>query len=202
MKHVALDSLEFWQFSLSFYSVKDVQTLLLNLQDNYGLNVNVLLFCMYCDTKDIELNELVLTNVLSATKEKDAELIRFRTKRKQAKGAKANGSEPNIRYQRYLAQELEMEKAQQEQIVGTYLKESEMVFAKHFSAKNLSTKNLSTKNKNEQTRCFATSSNMQIYIHLHLTGNGTGRTESSKYGAEAQVMIEKLQDLREKHTHV
>ncbi len=202
MKQVAVDPLSFWQFSLSFYRVKDVQTLLLNLQDSFGLNVNVLLFCMYCDSKDIELSESLFTNILSSIKEKDAELIRFRAKRRQAKGAKGNDSEPNMRYEQYLAQELEMEKAQQEQIVGTYLKESEMVFAKHSSAKNLSAKNLSTKNKNEQTRCFATSSNMQKYIHLHLTGNGTGLAESSKHETEAQVMIEKLQDLRETHTHV
>jgi uncharacterized protein (TIGR02444 family) len=41
------DESEFWKFSLTVYSNPDVQEECLNLQDEYGIDVNLLLFCAF-----------------------------------------------------------------------------------------------------------------------------------------------------------
>ena len=46
MEQLNLDN-EFWRFSLEVYQDEEVQRLCLSLQDDYGLDVNVVLFCLW-----------------------------------------------------------------------------------------------------------------------------------------------------------
>jgi uncharacterized protein (TIGR02444 family) len=39
---------EFWSFSLEFYAVSGVSECLINLQDRFGADANLLLFCCWC----------------------------------------------------------------------------------------------------------------------------------------------------------
>jgi len=38
---------DFWDFSIEFYKNSDIEKTCLNLQDNYSLNVNLILFCFW-----------------------------------------------------------------------------------------------------------------------------------------------------------
>ncbi len=42
------ESEDFWQWSLSHYARKDVEKLLLQLQDEFDFNVNIALWCCWC----------------------------------------------------------------------------------------------------------------------------------------------------------
>lgn len=189
MAHVLVTEKSFWEFSLSFYKVRGVQELLLGLQDGFGLNVNVLLFCLYCDKLTVEVNKLVLTSILNSIKIKDGELVLHRVKRRQAKNALESENRPDkTRYQDYLAQELEMEKAQQTQIVATYLKGA----TEHPTNKDT-----------KQRQVIKSNGNMQTYVALHAERQHIEKLPNTTLStAEVQVMIQTLQDLREKHHHV
>lgn len=50
----------FWEWSLDRYAQKGVASLLLKLQDDFGLNVNVMLWCLWCAERFEQLPELAL----------------------------------------------------------------------------------------------------------------------------------------------
>lgn len=184
MIKVQISALSFWQFSLNFYNVKNVQKHLLDLQDRFDFNVNVLLFCLYCDSLKINLCKLVLTKVLDSIKSNDIQLQKHREKRRKAKNnSESDNQLDKTPYQAYLAQELEMEKAQQGQIVAAYRQEC---------APNSSSRNANHKQDSLSETC------MQVYVDLHFTKH----SNLLLCQADAQKIIQKLNDLREKHNDV
>ena len=65
-----LSSEQFWLYSLSLYpAIKD---LCLQWQDNFGVNINLLLFLLYLDKQQQSLNETQLQQL-----EKDLQLLRL-----------------------------------------------------------------------------------------------------------------------------
>jgi uncharacterized protein (TIGR02444 family) len=59
---------DFWDFSIDFYSVKEVEKNCLNLQDKFELNVNLVLFCYWLAIKKKNIaNEHQWQQLFSAT---------------------------------------------------------------------------------------------------------------------------------------
>ncbi len=58
---------EFWRWSLAHYARKDAETLLLRLQDEFGFNVNMALWCCWCAGHYQAMPELALRNALDQT---------------------------------------------------------------------------------------------------------------------------------------
>ncbi len=110
MSKSELDPTRFWQFSVARYTAGDTMQQCLDLQDKYGVNVNMLLLLCWCvDNNKIltlaqwqEINAAILTS--------DSELQCHRKKRRQAKQKKPFNP---VRYQALKAEEMEMERAQQ-----------------------------------------------------------------------------------------
>ena len=50
------DKQPFWDFSLSIYSQGNVEAVCLDLQDNWGFDVNLLLLCVWLGSKGVSLN--------------------------------------------------------------------------------------------------------------------------------------------------
>lgn len=58
---------EFWNFSIGFYANPEVESTCLNLQDQYHLNVNLILFCYWlAENKQEPLDKEQWTQLLSA----------------------------------------------------------------------------------------------------------------------------------------
>lgn len=64
-----LQAEDFWPWSLSHYDRKDVETLLLQLQDEFGFNVNIALWCCWCGGHYEAAPELALRNAIDQTGE-------------------------------------------------------------------------------------------------------------------------------------
>jgi len=58
---------EFWKWSLTHYARKDVETLLMQLQDDFGFNVNIALWCCWCAVHYQTTPELALRNAIDQT---------------------------------------------------------------------------------------------------------------------------------------
>ena len=48
---------DFWRFSLKLYQIEQVKNTLLSAQDNFALNVNLALFCLYLNQQDLYLTD-------------------------------------------------------------------------------------------------------------------------------------------------
>lgn len=55
-----LNNDDFWQYSLRRYAEPNVAKQLLMLQDTYGANINLCLFCLYLETHQVALNQTQL----------------------------------------------------------------------------------------------------------------------------------------------
>ena len=64
-----LSAQNFWQFSLALYQHNNVQSLLLNLQDEVGLNVNLALFCAFLNKQNLYLNQHQIEQLHSAVQQ-------------------------------------------------------------------------------------------------------------------------------------
>ena len=101
----------FWDFACRHYANESVKNTCLELQDRYGMNVNLLLFCAYLDHHGQALSRAAIQQVLECIQSSDEALIAFRQARKQAKHTDA--------YPSMLVQELELEKRQQQVLLET-----------------------------------------------------------------------------------
>lgn len=114
-----------WTYSLSKYALDEVKDTCLLLQDEYTYNVNLLLFCMLCDSLGTTLSTRQLACIREDILLSDKELLEHRAKRRKAKPL-VDSSSPladDERYQRLLRDELTLEAAQQELIVASFLKQ-------------------------------------------------------------------------------
>jgi uncharacterized protein (TIGR02444 family) len=56
----------FWKFSLAFYSDPAVAGICIDLQDRHSIDVNVLLFVLWCASRDRSLSPLELESVVAS----------------------------------------------------------------------------------------------------------------------------------------
>lgn len=139
---VNLDKEKFWQYSVTRYPKGDIAPLTLLLQDQHGVNVNVLLLVCWCLENNTVINLVQLKSVIDAAANSDVQLKLHREKRKAArpvsKGSNLSqtstdtsqsGGEHNpeegagkstANYEALKEQELELEKKQQEAIVEAF----------------------------------------------------------------------------------
>lgn len=107
----------FWEYSVSRYTKGDMAALALLLQDNHGVNVNVLLLICWCLENNVIINLPQLNTVIAASKATEEKLTLHRAKRKAA--SPERGGEPAA-YELLKAQELELERQQQHDIVASF----------------------------------------------------------------------------------
>jgi len=111
--HIQLTASELWQYSLVHYS--KVDDLLLELQEQYQLNINLFLLCGYAQQQGCAIDEMQLANLLAQCQQWQDQLISpFRALRRSLK---ANISQDD--YQAMLTMELALEKQQQHQLVNS-----------------------------------------------------------------------------------
>ena len=105
----------FWDWSLEHYQQKAVSSTLLKLQDDAGLNVNLLLWCLWCARDYEQIPELVLRKAHDLTSRWSADLaISLRQVRralksppKQADADKAKALREVIKKAELSAEEIE-----------------------------------------------------------------------------------------------
>ena len=107
----------FWEYSVSRYTKGDMAPLALLLQDNHKVNVNVLLLICWCLENNVIINLPQLKSVIAASASTDEKLKQHREKRKAASPEK--GGEQTT-YDALKAQELELERQQQQDIVASF----------------------------------------------------------------------------------
>ena len=108
-----LHSDEFWQYSLDRYKDDEIQRLCLMLQDEWQLNVNVLLLCCYLNHKKWLLKSEQFSTLMTQIQRSEDALVTHRNKRRLAK------NQAPEHYKELLEEELNLEKVQQNQIVET-----------------------------------------------------------------------------------
>jgi uncharacterized protein (TIGR02444 family) len=130
-----IDGEKFWQYSVSRYATGDIAPLALLLQDQHGVNVNVLLLVCWCLENNVIINLPQLTTVIEAAAKSESALKIHRDKRKLANPKDPiKGQSPNIAnsksskssdksveaYELLKDQELALERQQQEAIVEAF----------------------------------------------------------------------------------
>ncbi|MDO6566862.1 TIGR02444 family protein [Alteromonas sp. 1_MG-2023] len=124
MKHnnSILNATDFWQYTGSRYSKGDIAPLAILLQDQHGVNVNVLLFVCWCIEHGFIINLPQLKTVIDATETSEVMLKQHRQARKRAKPDEKNDADYEhalAKYKQLKDDELILEKAQQVVIVDT-----------------------------------------------------------------------------------
>ena len=144
-KH-SLNASHFWDYSLEVYAKGKVQNSLIQLQDDYQLNVNVLLLMMYLDKQRIALECSQFQALKQSIAGSDAQLIEFRRKRRHAK----SGDE--LLYKALLEEELALEKQQQQLLINC--------------VNSLSTKHLGVSDQEEQKKGKQALVNLFRYVEF------------------------------------
>jgi uncharacterized protein (TIGR02444 family) len=106
----------FWKFSLAFYADPAIAGICLDLQDQYAIDVNVLLFVLWCASCDRRLSPQELKAVVAAVAPWQNEVVRaLRGVRRYLKPLAADrASEPiAVLREAVKKQELEAERLQQ-----------------------------------------------------------------------------------------
>ena len=105
---------EFWQFSLDYYSKADIQQAALQLQDQYEVNINLLILLYWADQQELRLP---LKYFQLAVTQHQASLEKCRGIRRKLKK-----QIPREDYQAILNLELELEKLQQNDLIAAMAK--------------------------------------------------------------------------------
>jgi uncharacterized protein (TIGR02444 family) len=105
-----LQAAEFWTFSINLYAQRGVKPCCLQLQDEFKLNVNILLLCCYLNRLNILLPTKGYAALNKAIKNSESQLRAMRKKRRKSKGTPA--------YRDLLQWELQLENQQQQEIVS------------------------------------------------------------------------------------
>lgn len=108
-----LNSEELWQYSLAQYP--KVEGLLLPLQDNYQLNINLLLLCGYAQSHGCAIDEHQLHELIAQTRSWQQRLTSpFRQLRRELKSTISKQQ-----YQEMLTMELALEREEQWRLVNS-----------------------------------------------------------------------------------
>jgi uncharacterized protein (TIGR02444 family) len=114
---VPQDRLSFWTFSVDVYGDAAVQPECLDLQDRYGINVNLLLFCAFVGAvHGALLSQGDVKQAEEIVHRWDGEIVRsLRAARRALKSFSGDSSsvDVNLLYNNIKAQELEAEKLEQ-----------------------------------------------------------------------------------------
>ena len=106
---MTLSASDFWVFSLEVYP--DWQRTLLLLQDDYDLNINLLLFCIYLEQRNQRLSAQQMAALIQNCEQTRPLLMSLREVRRVAKSVNQQA------YSQLKEAELELEKQQQQAIV-------------------------------------------------------------------------------------
>lgn len=101
-----------WQFSLQYYSVKEVKEACLSLQNNYHGNVNLLLILKWLDEQKISIQDTDWNTLLACIHRTDMLIHTYRDMRRKYKQHL-----PDTLYREALEFELQLEKQQQADLV-------------------------------------------------------------------------------------
>ncbi len=101
-----------WQFSLQYYSVREVKEACLRLQNSHNGNVNLLLLLKWLDEQQLTLTEADWPTVLECLNHSENLLHSFRDLRRRLKNHL-----PDTLYREALQFELQLEKQQQADLV-------------------------------------------------------------------------------------
>lgn len=112
-----LTTTTFWEFSGTLYTRGDVATHCLALQDNHGVNVNLLLLVCWCMQHNVILTLPQLTELQQAIAEQDKALAAHRARRRAAHPDQG-GNESD--YAALKEQELVLERECQTVLVETF----------------------------------------------------------------------------------
>jgi uncharacterized protein (TIGR02444 family) len=111
-----MDKASFWKFSLEFYADPPVSEVCLDLQDRHSVDVNVLLFVLWCASRDRSLSAQELEDVVASISGWQNEVVRpLRDVRRNLKRFAADLALAPISELREVVkkQELEAERLQQ-----------------------------------------------------------------------------------------
>lgn len=131
MQHLQLDN-TFWQFALSLYGKAGVAQKLLQLQDQFGLDINVLLYMVWLGNEGIALNDESIQPMLTLAFDWQQNIMQpLRRARREIKARLGDGAQ----YQKAKSLELAVE---QEIIARLYqLKPYESVVDQNATVENL-----------------------------------------------------------------
>ncbi|WP_367987979.1 TIGR02444 family protein [Vibrio sp. NTOU-M3] len=101
-----------WQFSLQYYSMREVKEACLSLQNNYGGNVNLLLLLKWLDEQAVSFNEQDWHLIEACLGRSETLLHSYRELRRKLKLQL-----PDTLYREALQFELQLEKQQQADLV-------------------------------------------------------------------------------------
>lgn len=101
-----------WQFSLQYYSVREVKEACLNLQNHFNGNVNLLLLLKWLDEQQVAFQEQDWQTVIECIGRSETLLHSYRELRRKFKL-----SIPDTLYREALQFELQLEKQQQSDLV-------------------------------------------------------------------------------------
>lgn len=119
MSRPELTAQQFWQFSCRSYEYQDTAAHALALQDNHGVNVNMLLFLCWCLRHRVVLNLHQFGQLKQAASDTESALTAHRQKRRNGHPDKG-GDETT--YAELKQQELHLEREQQQAIVAAFAK--------------------------------------------------------------------------------
>ncbi|SHO54795.1 TIGR02444 family protein [Vibrio quintilis] len=112
LTQVSLTLEHLWQFSLQYYSVRDVKEACMSLQNNYHGNVNLLLLLKWLDEQQVSIKEQDWNKVITCINRSEILLHGFRDLRRKLKSHL-----PDTLYRESLQFELQLEKQQQSDLV-------------------------------------------------------------------------------------
>ncbi|MEQ8935230.1 MAG: TIGR02444 family protein, partial [Amphiplicatus sp.] len=116
------DDFPFWTFSLAVYGRGGVPEACLALQEAYGIDVNLLLFCCWAGAGGTALDEAAMKRCADAAGAWHGEIVRgLRTVRQRLKGGfgSVRGEDAEALRRKILGLELEAEKIEQGLLAGT-----------------------------------------------------------------------------------
>ncbi|GGF62663.1 TIGR02444 family protein [Alteromonas lipolytica] len=102
----------FWQHSLAVYAKPGVASACLTLQDDYQVNVNLLLFYQWCYCNQVRVRPSLNNALNTVISQTDAAIQAHREVRRKAKGTS--------NYEQLKQDELSLEAAQQAALVEAY----------------------------------------------------------------------------------
>lgn len=117
----------FWAFSLNLYQHNEIKQACLSLQNDFDLNVNLLLLCSFLDHNRIDLSARQFDQLRAAITPIDNQIKQIRQQRIAQKNLDQG------RYKALLDQELTLEKSQQACLIAVFNKLADK--AKHTPAK-------------------------------------------------------------------
>jgi uncharacterized protein (TIGR02444 family) len=109
---------DFWQFACDLYSKGDMQTRLLDYQNQQGKNVNLCLLLYYLDSLNLAISQAQLNELEQSISEFDQQVLTpLRTTRAYLKANQTTIADYAVIRKELLSTELKLEKQQQQMLV-------------------------------------------------------------------------------------